>query len=51
MNNMKMNFANIKFAWKRAWPYSLNLGLVYFLEYSCLTCWADRAHRLTDDND
>lgn len=48
VNNMKMSWTNIKVVLSYAWHYSLNLGLVYFLEYACITCWADRAHRIKD---
>lgn len=30
--------------------YSLNLGLVYYFEYTCLVCWADLANP-KDDTD
>lgn len=42
--NLVMNLKNTKYVMKLAWTYSLNLGLVYFFEYFCLTSWADRAN-------
>jgi battenin len=33
----------VRFVLKKAWFVCLNLGLVYFLEYVIITCFADRA--------
>ena len=44
-----MNFSNArKVLINHTGFFSLNLGLVYFLEYSCIVCWADRANPKTD---
>lgn len=45
-----MNWENTKKVLKLGWRYSLNLGLVYFFEYFCLTSWADRSNRAQDSD-
>lgn len=47
---MPMTLDNMKYVLNIAWTYSLNLGAVYFFEYFCLTCWADRANPSVTDS-
>jgi hypothetical protein len=41
--NKKLTLKSIGLAYKVAGFYIINLMLVYFFEYTCTTCWADRA--------
>lgn len=49
-NNLKMNWKNTSYVLTLAWSFSLNLGLVYFFEYFCLTSWADRANKINEED-
>ncbi len=42
-NNKKLTLKTVVFAYKVAGKIVVSLFLVYFLEYTCITCWADRA--------
>ena len=37
-----MTFESFKSVWPRAYDLMLNIMIVYFLDYSCTTCFADR---------
>jgi hypothetical protein len=49
-DNVKLTLSSAKDVLLRysGW-FSLNLCLVYFLEYTCTVCWADRANPKTSN--
>ena len=49
-SNVTMSMASAKeVLFEHSGWLSLNLALVYMMEYSCIVCWADRANPKTDN--